>query len=274
MINRKWKTTCRVARAGKIDDRKGRREGAMITGRNASRHTSVRAAQRANMAMSMPPMRLTALLFLCLVWMDASSAVEVCKVVDLQLVTQTGEFFLAVSFLIMGVTTVAFVLMAFKAAHEKRKVTPCFVWPVQLKCMGIAQFYFIMCYVTAISTFAYYAMLSGQGWLITPNCRQLFYVRYVDWFFTTSLIFLNLGLIVGADTGLNIAVSATMLCEDVVVIEQTDHRGGHAHDIWRIYGFNLFWAHQVALVFAVFIDLRSTGLRALKHATCTSLHAD
>lgn len=56
------------------------------------------------------------------------------------------------------------------------------------------QFYFTTCYVTAISTFAYYAMLSGQGWLITPNCRQLFYVRYVDWFFTTPLIMLGLAV--------------------------------------------------------------------------------
>ncbi|EKX50388.1 hypothetical protein GUITHDRAFT_85284 [Guillardia theta CCMP2712] len=167
--------------------------------------------------------------------MDVSSAVEVCKVVDLQLVTQTGEFFLAVSFLIMGVTTVAFVLMAFKAAHEKRK------------------FYFIMCYVTAISTFAYYAMLSGQGWLITPNCRQLFYVRYVDWFFTTSLIFLNLGLIVGADTGLNIAIIAA----DMLMIFggfMASISSGHIKWLW----FSLS-----LLIFAPLVYTMLRGYRAL-----------
>mmetsp|Transcript_12348 Transcript_12348/g.29570 ORF Transcript_12348/g.29570 Transcript_12348/m.29570 type:complete len:294 (+) Transcript_12348:119-1000(+) len=121
---------------------------------------------------------------------SSAAAVEVCKVVDLQLVTQTGEFFLAVTFLVMGVSTVIFVLMAFKAAHEKR------------------QFYFTTCYITAIATFGYYAMLSGQGWLITPNCRQLFYVRYVEWFATTPLILLDLGLIAGADMPTLITVMA------------------------------------------------------------------
>ena len=109
------------------------------------------------MAGSQPRQALSALMLLGL--MQSAAAVEVCKVVDLQLVTQTGEFFLAVTFLGLGVSTVIFVLMAFKAAHEKRK------------------FYFVTCYIGAVSTFAYYAMLSGQGWLITPSCRQLFYVR-------------------------------------------------------------------------------------------------
>jgi hypothetical protein len=116
-----------------------------------------RGRLRREMAASQLRLALGALMLLGLV--QSAAAVEVCKVVDLQLVTQTGEFFLAVTFLGMGVATVIFVLMAFKAAHEKRK------------------FYFTTCYIGAISTFAYYAMLSGQGWLITPSCRQLFYVR-------------------------------------------------------------------------------------------------
>mmetsp|Transcript_43264 Transcript_43264/g.67771 ORF Transcript_43264/g.67771 Transcript_43264/m.67771 type:complete len:287 (-) Transcript_43264:329-1189(-) len=126
-------------------------------------------------------------------FMPAVDAVEVCRVVDLELVTQTGEFFLAITFLAMGVSTVIFVLMAFKAAHEKR------------------QFYFAVCYVTAISTFSYYAMLSGQGWLITPNCRQLFYVRYADWFVTTPLILMILGLIVNVDKATLLAVMGSVM---------------------------------------------------------------
>nr|AHH02127.1 protein 106 [synthetic construct] len=110
-----------------------------------------------------------------------AEGVEVCRVADLSLVTQTGEFFLAVTFLGMGVTTIIFVLMMLKAASEKRK------------------FYFVTCYCCGIATFAYYAMLSGQGWLISPSCRQLFYVRYLDWFFTTPLLLIDLALIAGAD---------------------------------------------------------------------------
>jgi hypothetical protein len=77
-------------------------------------------------------------------------------------------------FIIMGVSTVIFTMMAFKAVHEKR------------------TFFFAACYITAVSSFAYYAMLSGQAWLITPNCRQLFYVRYLEWAATTPLILLVL----------------------------------------------------------------------------------
>jgi bacteriorhodopsin len=77
-------------------------------------------------------------------------------------------------FLVMGVSTVIFTMMAFKAAHEKR------------------TFFFCACYITAVCSFAYYAMLSGQAWLITTNCRQFFYVRFLEWAATTPLILLVL----------------------------------------------------------------------------------
>nr|AHH02151.1 protein 99 [synthetic construct] len=127
------------------------------------------------------------------VMLEVVSGVEVCKVADLRLVTQTGEFFLAVTFLGMGVTTVIFVLMALKASHEKRK------------------FYFTCCYIGMIATFAYYAMLSGQGWIITPSCRQMFYVRYVEWIASTPLLLMLLAWIVGADIALTIAVMGAQL---------------------------------------------------------------
>lgn len=106
--------------------------------------------------------------FLLLAGLAGVEGVEVCKVADLQLVTQTGEFFLAgqlrppslhapigllgpvrfekmtrhvcasafsggllradrcmrcaVTFLGLGLTSIIFVLMAFKASYEKRKV--------------------------------------------------------------------------------------------------------------------------------------------------------
>lgn len=87
----------------------------------------------------------------------------------------------AAFFLVMGICTAVFVMMAFKAAHGKRHV------------------FFCVCYITAVSSFGYYAMLSGQAWLITPNCRQLFYVRYLDWAATTPLIILAMGLVAGMD---------------------------------------------------------------------------
>lgn len=185
------------------------------------------------MAASQLRLALGALMLLGLV--QSAAAVEVCKVVDLQLVTQTGEFFLAVTFLGMGVATVIFVLMAFKAAHEKRK------------------FYFTTCYIGAISTFAYYAMLSGQGWLITPSCRQLFYVRYLDWFVTTPLILLNLGMIVGADMVTIIAICAA----DMLMIF-----GGFMGSVSSGH-IKWLWFSLSLLIFAPIVYVMIRGFRSL-----------
>ena len=106
-------------------------------------------------------------------------------------------------------------------------------------CLCCWQFYFTTCYVTAISTFAYYAMLSGQGWLITPNCRQLFYVRYLDWFVTTPLILLDLGMIAGADTGLLAAVAGA----DMLMIFggfMASVSSGHIKWLWFVLSLMVF----------------------------------
>jgi bacteriorhodopsin len=119
------------------------------------------------------------------------------------------------------------------------------------------QFYFTTCYITAISTFAYYAMLSGQGWLITPNCRQLFYVRYADWFVTTPLILLDLGLIVGADTGLLAAVMGA----DMLMIFggfMASISSGHIKWLWFVLSLMVF----APLVFVMIRGYRSLVERA------------
>lgn len=62
------------------------------------------------------------------------------------------------------------------------------------------KYYYCSIFTCGLSTMAYFAMLSGQGWTAIAGCRQFFYVRYVDWAFTTPLIILQLGLIAGAET--------------------------------------------------------------------------
>jgi len=165
--------------------------------------------------------------------------VEVCRVADLELVTQTGEFFLAATFLGMGVTSIIFVLMAFKATYEKRK------------------FYFTTCYITAVATFSYYAMLSGQGWLITPSCRQLFYVRYLDWVITTPLLLLDLGLIVGAEWPL---IAAVMGGDALMIFSgyMSAISSGHIKWLWFAAGLLLF----IPIVYAVLVMFRGLVLRS------------
>mmetsp|Transcript_45036 Transcript_45036/g.107335 ORF Transcript_45036/g.107335 Transcript_45036/m.107335 type:complete len:265 (-) Transcript_45036:153-947(-) len=71
---------------------------------------------------------------------------------------------------------------------------------------GVRKFYYINAYVCGVATFAYFAMISGMGWETIMGCRQLFYVRYIDWAVTTPLMILNLGLLAGEDTVMILAV--------------------------------------------------------------------
>lgn len=96
-------------------------------------------------------------------------------------------------------------------------------------------------------------MLSGQGWLITPNCRQLFYVRYLDWAVSTPLILLDLGLIVGADTGLLAAV----LGADMLMIFggfMASISSGHIKWLWFVLSL---------MVFAPIVFVMVRGFRTL-----------
>lgn len=61
------------------------------------------------------------------------------------------------------------------------------------------KYYFCNTFICGVATFAYFAMLSGQGWTAIAGCRQFFYVRYVDWMITTALLILDLGLVAGQD---------------------------------------------------------------------------
>jgi len=95
---------------------------------------------------------------------------------------------LTLGFLALAVTTVVMVAKAANADAERRK------------------YYFTNTFICAVATFAYFAMLSGQGWTAIAGCRQFFYVRYLDWLVTTPLLILDLGLIAGQDNVTILAV--------------------------------------------------------------------
>ena len=88
---------------------------------------------------------------------------------------------LTLGFLALAVSTVVMVAKAASADAERRK------------------YYFCNTFICGVATFAYFAMLSGQGWTAIAGCRQFFYARYVDWMITTSLLILDLGLVAGQD---------------------------------------------------------------------------
>jgi bacteriorhodopsin len=77
----------------------------------------------------------------------------------------------------MGGSTVAFQLMA----QEETK-----------------RFNYVAMAVTGIATMAYLAMYSGAG-ITEIDGRDVYWMRYVDWFFTTPFFLLDLALLAGAD---------------------------------------------------------------------------
>ena len=52
-------------------------------------------------------------------------------------------------------------------------------------------------FVTGIASISYFSMASGGGWVIAPDCRQLFVARYMDWLITTPLLLIDLGIVAG-----------------------------------------------------------------------------
>mmetsp|Transcript_20879 Transcript_20879/g.49535 ORF Transcript_20879/g.49535 Transcript_20879/m.49535 type:complete len:272 (+) Transcript_20879:43-858(+) len=95
------------------------------------------------------------------------------------LVTPTGEFFMALCFLVLAVCTGIFALMGHKHPWEKR------------------SFFLITAFVTLATGLSYFAMLGGQGWIIAPNCRQVFFAKYMAWGVSASLVVVDLAFIAG-----------------------------------------------------------------------------
>mmetsp|Transcript_34399 Transcript_34399/g.70948 ORF Transcript_34399/g.70948 Transcript_34399/m.70948 type:complete len:255 (+) Transcript_34399:136-900(+) len=79
---------------------------------------------------------------------------------------------------------------------------------------GVRKFYYINSFICGVATFAYFAMISGMGWETIMGCRQLFYVRYIDWAITTPLMIMNLGLLAGEDP----VLIAAIMGSDVAMI--------------------------------------------------------
>ena len=84
-------------------------------------------------------------------------------------------------------------------------------------------------------------MLSGQGWLITPACRQLFYVRYIEWITTTPLLMLVLGLLAEADIAYLLAVmaAASMMVFGGLMATISS---GHIKWLWFVLALGVFLA--------------------------------
>merc|ERR1719456_701090 len=88
-----------------------------------------------------------------------------------------GDMGLWAGFLCMGASTIMFQSMA----NEETK-----------------RFNYVAMAVTGIATMAYLAMWSGAG-ITEVDGRAVYWMRYVDWFFTTPFFLLDLALLANAD---------------------------------------------------------------------------
>jgi len=83
-----------------------------------------------------------------------------------------------------------------------------FLW-AQMRSEGSRLFHNIAAFTTLIAAIAYFTMASNLGWTgisvewhrsgrrVAGNTRQIFYVRYIEWFLTMPLILSNLLFVAG-----------------------------------------------------------------------------
>ncbi|KAJ1324512.1 hypothetical protein MN608_10578 [Microdochium nivale] len=180
----------------------------------------------------------------------SNTAIAVNEVVgmasDLEITTHGSNWLFTVC-AIMGVSTVAFMGMAFTKPQSER------------------IFHYITAAITCTACIAYFAMGSNlgetpiQAEFLRPNnpqvfaagTREIFYARYIDWVITTPLLLLDLMLTAGMPTS---TILATIFADEVMVVTgligaltQTSYKWG----FWTFGMFAFFF-----VVYEILIDGR------------------
>jgi len=141
-------------------------------------------------------------------------------------------------------------------------------------------------YITAAMTFiagiAYFSMASNLGWTgirvefergspkEAGNIRQIFYVRYIDWFLTSPLLLLDLFLTCGFPTS---TIWYTILIEEIVVV--TGLVGALVHSSYKwgyfVFGFVALLFVAFTVVFEGRINARELGADVSRAYTICSV---
>ena len=110
---------------------------------------------------------------------------------------------------IMGAATFVFMGLSFMKPRSQR------------------LFHYITAAITLIAAIAYFCMGSNLGWTaiqvefersspkVAGNMRQIFYVRYIDWFLTTPLLLMDLLLTCGMPTA---TILYVILMNEIMVV--------------------------------------------------------
>eukprot|EP01119_Soliformovum_irregulare_P002789 TRINITY_DN13049_c0_g1_i1.p2 TRINITY_DN13049_c0_g1~~TRINITY_DN13049_c0_g1_i1.p2 ORF type:complete len:303 (-),score=77.46 TRINITY_DN13049_c0_g1_i1:1050-1958(-) len=102
--------------------------------------------------------------------------------------TWRGKVILWVTFGLFVAACIAFSISMIVAKSEK-----------------IRKFSLTYTMITAIAATAYLSMAFEQGYFIKENGRQMYYARYIDWFFTTPLLIYELATLAGVGLPLTLA---------------------------------------------------------------------
>ena len=183
--------------------------------------------------------------------MSGNQALNINSVVgpqaDLAITNHGSDWYFTVC-AIMGVSTLAFMGMSYTKPQNHR------------------MFHYITAGITLVAAIAYYSMGSGLGQ--TPiqvefirrdssevgsaGTREIFWVRYIDWFVTTPLLLTDLLLTAGLPTA---TILATILADEVMIVTglvgaltQTSYKWG-------------FWTFGMVAFFYVVYSLVWNGRR-------------
>jgi len=140
-------------------------------------------------------------------------------------ITSFGHKVLWVTFALLLVSTISFIVLSWRVAVQKRIL------------------YQVTTYVAIIATLSYFAEAVGQGWTRhavwdkhhhkhgIPDThdlviRQIFYARFVDWALTGPLLLFDLGLLAGLSASdlLNVVFANLVL-----VVSGWSAETGHSH---------------------------------------------
>jgi len=131
---------------------------------------------------------------------------------------------------------------------------------------GKKKFHVYTMMVNGIAAVAYLVMASDYGWEVVAG-RQFFYVRYVDWFFTTPLLLLDLCALGKAsqDTTMYvIGMDLLMIVAGVIGASMTGVSTNSWEDYkpWAFFGLGMLFFLPIVYNLAVSIPARITGASA------------
>lgn len=127
---------------------------------------------------------------------------------EINITTHGSDWYWAVT-AVMTVSTFAFMGLAYTKPREKR------------------IFHYITAAITLVASIAYFSMASNIGWTpisvefqrsastVSGRTREIFYVRYIDWFITTPLLLMDLLLTAGIPWP---TLLYTILIDEVMIV--------------------------------------------------------